>query len=141
MRRRSPSRARKVGPGTRPLYVQAREPHARDDLYLLVVGRELPLPERAPARKAPCLAPVEVAEDGARVEAVHLWITVVFPCAKPECDEPCTSGWCTRGGSAASAGLPDSLAATPDPTTAAAAPSARRLVKDLRTVVHAVTPA
>src|SRR4051812_13513223 len=84
MRRRSPSRARKVRPGTRPLYVQAREPHARDDLYLLVVGRELPLPERAPARRAPCLAPVEVAEDGARVEAVHLWITVVFPCAKPE---------------------------------------------------------
>src|SRR6185312_14340703 len=55
-----------VGPG--------RELHAGNNLDLLVVGDELPLPQLAAAGKTPDLAPVEVAQNGARVEAVHPWI-------------------------------------------------------------------
>ena len=51
-----------------------RELHARNDLDLLVVGKELPLAQRAPAGEAPRLTPIEVAQNEARVEAVHFRI-------------------------------------------------------------------
>src|SRR6266571_5619472 len=126
MRSRSPSRARSVGPGTRPLYVQAA--------YLTPGTTSISLSYATSCHSRSVRPP-----DGRRVlpqsksrsialgsKPLTVGSTAVLPSGEPACDEPCPS--CGRRGGAA----PLSLADTPAPTTAAAAESARRLVKELR---------
>src|SRR5437867_2049669 len=74
MRNRSPSRARNVGPRHAAVVGPGGILDARHDLDLLVGCDELPFAERAAAGQSPRLAPVEVAQDQRRVEAVDLRI-------------------------------------------------------------------